>query len=647
MSESKQEKRRRYAREYYLRNREKCKERSREYQRKRRERGESTGGKRVVKLGKPRYRRSNFEMQMAEAKARGEYTGINQSTTPARRAAARIQPAEVPAADEVVPRPEGIPDDLSRIDISKLTREQLITTIRVLRAWRNTQNTRLVERIVLQSHQVPIIKSKKKQVTISGGNQSGKTFMACFIVACYISRVKHFLYEDSEGRVFRAPFHRIPAHPLHLRYCTVDFELVETIILPYLREMIDHRKLKEGNFDRALRRKQGDPHRLMLADGGWLEFKTYKQDVQAYQAGQLDVTVEDEPNPDRDKHTENWMRTTKRSGRCYNVFTVWGKHGAITWERELYDKAQDPATEEWYDFFELSLLDNRFVTEESKRDICAGLTPDEYRARILGKAIMMSDKVYHRYNPDINIIADFTLQPHWPRVIIIDPHPDKAHAVDWFALDERDDIFWYRAIKRRATVPELVTHIRVLTGDEPVALWLIDPSSNQKSDNRGISSFKFQFIDAGLVQLVDGEVRNAEANIVRVNELLTPDSVTGKSRLRIFESLRSDPNDKDNWGPINEIENYVYVSSRVAEQVRDTKKPRDKWNDHCVNLRMLAAANPLFRNLIPLRMDTRRHREAARKPIYEQIGREDDEYQSVQWSRPQIVDSAGVFDDYD
>jgi len=601
------------------------------------------------KDSKPRRRRTQFALAQAaydaehqeEKKKTSEFMRNYRAE---RESSAGVSRHRLEKGAELVKLPSD-PVEYLALDVDSLSKEQILEILPPLTAYLKAKSSRLVERIVIQNHQIPIVASQKKQVTISGGNQSGKTFLMCYIVACYLKKVSYFVAEAQDGRIISIPFPQIPKHPLHIRYSTVDYELFDSVIIPYFNEMFDHRNLRRGVWAYAVQKKQGYVSKINSRDGGWVELKTYNQDVQSFQAGQLDLSVMDEPCPDRDKYQENWMRTTIRRGRLINGFTVWSKYGSITWERELLDKAMRQETESLYDFFEMSLLDNKYIPEESKIEIAAGLTPDEYGARVLGKALHMSDLVYHRFKPEINIVPDFALPPHWPRIIIVDPHPDKAHAVDWFAVSEDDDIYWYRSIKKKGVVPELVSEIRVLTGSEPVALYLIDPSSNQKSENRGVQTFKFQFIEAGLHHLIDGEVRNEQANILKVNELLTADSISQNPRIHIFESLKTDPRDKDNWGPLNEIENYVYVTSRMAEQTRDTKKPRDKWNDHMVNLRMLVATNPHFSNLIPLRHDTAKRWDQLNRPQYDQIDEPDDKlYHGQLFSRPSISHVLGDYD---
>lgn len=534
----------------------------------------------------------------------------------------------------------GDAEKMFSLDFQKMNGEQraaykqaLYTMVEPARALLGALQTRKWERFEAQDYQVPFFESRKKYICLFAGNRAGKSMSAmCYIVMFLMDRLRN---------------RRKPNWPIHGRVSSVDYATLERVHIPLFREFVDHRILKGGNWEEAVRRSGGAIVRVDLADGGWVEFKTHEQSVESYQAVQLDFYWMDEACRNQEIWVENKMRLLDRGG--FGIHTL-SPLTDITWEVELEELAQDPETAGEYDFFRWDTTWNKYLSKDELAVMMRDLTVEQVLMRIKGIAAKMGNRVYWSFRRDRNIIRPFPLPGHWPRIIVFDMHDTKAHAVDWFAIDPDDQIYWYRALKKRCSASDLAKTVRGMTGMEPVAMMLIDPSATKTTPNRIVDdkSFYAQLLEAGLeVQL--GVVGDKAAHIVRVNEFMTPDPITGRPRVMIFDTLEA-PRfvEATEWPPINEIEHYIYIRNRSAEARKDSMQVRDKWDDHCVNLRILCAHDPQYRYLLPLNRSARRSADAWNRdrfrpepPLYR-----DEDYHATHVQRPAAPGRSTPYSDY-
>lgn len=522
---------------------------------------------------------------------------------------------------------------LLSIDPTKLKRNELIKLIPVAMAVNEAISTRKHERFVPQEYQLTFFASKKKFIALFAGNRAGKTMSAiCYLVKFIMGTL---------------PNRKTPNWPLHIRISSVDYATLERVHIPMFREFMDHRELKGGSWDTAVRRTGGVITRIDLKSGGWVEFKTHEQSVESYQAVQLDAYLMDEACKNREIWVENRMRLVDRGG--FGMHTL-SPLTDITWETEIEESANDEETASDFDFFRWDSRWNKYLKKEELDRLMRDLTSEEIQMRIMGIAAKMGNRVYWTFKRDRNIIKPFAIPAHWPRVVIFDCHDTKAHAVDWFAVDTEDDIYHYRAIKKKCQIPELAKTVRALSGTEPIALMLLDPSATKVASNRAVDdkSFFMQLLDAGLdIQM--GIVGEKAAHIVKVCEYMKPDSMTGKPRYQVFDTLEAPRYvEPAEWPPINEIEHYIYIRNRESEARKDSMKVRDKYDDHCVNIRMICAAEPQFKYLLPLNRSAKRasQNNIAGRFKFE-VERADNDYHATNIPRPQNVNQRYTMSDYE
>ena len=110
------------------------------------------------------------------------------------------------------------------------------------------------------------------------------------------------------------------------------------------------------------------------------------------------------------------------------------------------------------------------------------LNEDEKEARLHGKYKHLSGLIYKDFDPERHIVKKpFTIPKHWPRIILIDPHPRTPHMVTWMARSPREQMFVYDELFEHCTVSELCAMIREKTGSDRIVGRYVDPSAYVES----------------------------------------------------------------------------------------------------------------------------------------------------------------------
>jgi len=145
-----------------------------------------------------------------------------------------------------------------------------------------------------------------------------------------------------------------------------------------------------------------------------------------------------------------------------------------------------------------------------------------------------------QFSREYNIIPDFEIPKQWPRSFIIDPHTRKPSALMWMAWGDDNDCYVYRTIKRKETVEELARTIRANTGHEKIDLWLGDEALDGKGKNIwGEKSVLESFRDLGIPIKPTGKMQDDsyfKNSVYKIQEMLTPDPISRKPGLMMFES---------------------------------------------------------------------------------------------------------------
>lgn len=254
---------------------------------------------------------------------------------------------------------------------------------------------------------------------------------------------------------------------------------------------------------------------------------------------------------------------------------------------EIYER-QIPGTVEC---FHCPLDENIHLDSNSKQQLLNAYVDEaDISARIYGRFQPRAGLIYAKYiirigeNKTILDYSDVKIEPHYPRIMSIDPHPRNPSAVLFGAVMPNNDIVFYDEIYAESDVHQLATMI--LSKIKPTDRFirrLIDCSAASKDQTSGksvkdILGFQYKIHTT----LADKDVLNGIAMVQR--RLAVIDNK--KPTLYFLSSCVN---------AIWEIEHYAWDDWSSREDRRDRKEKPVKKKDHqCDNVRYIVTSRPQY-----------------------------------------------------
>lgn len=234
--------------------------------------------------------------------------------------------------------------------------------------------------------------------------------------------------------------------------------------------------LEGGSWDTAFDKQRSILH---LANGSFVEFKTYRQDVQTYAGPPRHIIRHDEEPPEA-VYRENQARQITVGVNM--IFTMTPLNYSRWIYADLYEKS---FVDDRIDAFTMPENLNPYADKEALQALADDITdPAERAARLRGEFTYIEGRVWKDYG-DHNLCDEFVVPGDWHKSVVIDPHEQKPTAVNWFAENDSGKIFCYREASLRGDVEYICTQIRVESRGENIKMWLIDPSSRRAASIRG------------------------------------------------------------------------------------------------------------------------------------------------------------------
>ena len=379
--------------------------------------------------------------------------------------------------------------------------------------------------------------------------------------------------------------------PVKIRFCAPKWrDGVEGVLLVKFKEVVQRDQLRGGSWQRAWVEKE---HKLHYANGSWIQFKSFEEDLNTFGGADLDAVYQDEHGPES-YYKENRARLADRNGFFCSAMTP---EMGVTWEE---DHVLDPPDGLTIDHWFFTTYGNPYLSKEGVEKFKASIKdPLLAQAKLQGQFVALSGLVLPQWNLAVHLIPDFTLNPTWPRVVCGDFHHRTPSAVMWATWSSGGDVIVYRCIKAKLTVPEWKKRIRAESLNEKITTFLGDePGAGAGRDINDKLSIIRQFSSDE-----DGEPRlpfmqvnkgpgSFEAGIYLLWDYLSVDAITGKSRVKVFRScdhttevIDGKPQGSLAW----EMKRYQYKSEKKADEETLREQVRLVNDHYCDDLRYIVS----------------------------------------------------------
>jgi len=220
--------------------------------------------------------------------------------------------------------------------------------------------------------------SEAKKKLYIGGNRSGKTTGG--------------IVEDIWWLTGKHPYRETPPPPVRGRINCVDFvNGVESIAKPELARWLPPSELINGSWEESYDKYT---RTLTLANGSFVEFKSYDQDLDKF-AGTSRHFIHYDEEPPEVIYTENQARLIDTGGSWWMTMTpVEG----MTW---VYDEVYEPGMrgEHGIEVIVVDMTENPYLNQGEVQNFLSSLSKDEKEARVHGKFVQVGGLIYKQFDP--------------------------------------------------------------------------------------------------------------------------------------------------------------------------------------------------------------------------------------------------------
>ena len=332
-------------------------------------------------------------------------------------------------------------------------------------------------------HQQKLFHQSQAEIrALFGGNQSGKSWGKNNELILTIGKV-HPWRPNYSGAVFARDCYQ--NEDVLYKVAIPTYQRIvprQPCILPGLTFEGKERRwpgLRGGKWETAFDKQF---NMLYLEDGSFIEFKTYQQaktNLQSFAGPPRHIIGHDE-EPPIDVYGENMARQVTLG---VNILFAMTPLQYSEWlYADIYEAAQ---TTDKIDAFKMSSFENPTADLDALKALEREIKDPAIRAaRLYGEFTYLEGRVWKEYG-DHNYITPFRIPDEWQRSVVIDPHPSKPTAVNWFAEDYSGNLYCYREADLKGDVEFVCQQISNMCQGEYINLWLIDPAARGQMYKHG------------------------------------------------------------------------------------------------------------------------------------------------------------------
>jgi len=480
--------------------------------------------------------------------------------------------------------------------------------------------------------------STARVIGIGGGNGSSKTTSALVdLIIRATGQLPLSLQADYPRSKFRGPIN-----------CRIVVESITTtlhpIILPKLMwwrwqgvdrpggdrgyyGLVPKHCLIKGEWDkswtertRTLQVIYSDPDTGKPEGISTIQMMSYDQDPSDFASGDYHIVLHDEP-PKESIWVENLARTMRVDGTMMLAMT-WPDDPTIPvdWILDrIYEKAQpgkdhDP-TIEW---FNLYTTENKNLNQTAIAEAARKMTQAERSTRIYGQHLRLSNRIHPLFTDtdhvwcfdchdltildsngacgtcssssvvSFNHVQPLQVNPLYPVINALDPHPRKPHMLIWVQVTPDDDLEQVAEMEVDGSPDIVAQRVKDLESEYgwKTIQRIMDPNMGRSpSSTDRQTTWQDAFETAGLTfDLAD----DGEAGRQALNDYLKPDQSTQKPRWMI---------DPRCMRTIQQMKRYSWDDFKKSMEKDQKQKAKQKYDDYPTLNKYVMNNQPTFRGL--------------------------------------------------
>ena len=303
---------------------------------------------------------------------------------------------------------------------------------------------------------------------VFGGNRSGKSEMGT-LEAKFHSTGRYPEWYPIEGRL---------SNPTRGRVVVTDYKKGSgEVLVPKLEQWFE-----EGDIIKT-EKSMGNIVKVFVRHitGGTSTFDimTHEQDTEQFEGWSGHWVWFDEPPP-RDKYIACLRGTVDFDGRLWLTATP------IT-EPWLYDEIiLNTKRDAWH--IAVSIYDNPYISQKSIKEFEVSLTDEEKEARIHGKFLHLTGRIYGELDTDVHLIDRLPDQAYsWPTYFVLDPADRREQHGIWAKVDPLGTLYVFDEYVKKGTIKttaeEIILRERTYGIKSDDVIRILDPNKGRTPSN--------------------------------------------------------------------------------------------------------------------------------------------------------------------
>lgn len=430
--------------------------------------------------------------------------------------------------------------------------------------------------------------SEMKEKLFIGGNRSGKT----------VANVCECIWRVTKTHPYRPDLNSI-AEPIRGRFVTVSFvDGLLKIVLPLFKKWLPKKYLINGSWDKSYKK---DERTLYLANGSFIEFMSYDQEVEKFAGTSRHFVAFDEEPP-----MAVWEECLLRLADTYGDWWIsMTPVEGLTWiYEEIYVPHKDgerPGTL----VLEVNIKENPHVSEQAREYILGNIRDKGRRAaREEGKFEEYSGRIYKDFSETLHVFrGDYTIPPNSRIYTSLDTGFRHPAVWLWHAVEPSGRIVTFHEISlSETTVEELATMVNdyekkhLAPVGHSVYLRTGDPAMKQHRETTGTSVI-MEYAKHGIYLFVESVTRDVDTGINKVTQYLQANIGTDDMFVPLYQIHESCEN------LIRGMKRYrwdKFASKKMEYDNAPKKTPKKKDDDEVDSLRYFMT---LMDDLTPDKID--------------------------------------------